>query len=260
MIDLSKVSVGIKTFLRDEALFNTISAIQNTMPEVRMIIADDGEQSEKKDSLYADLTQKGHQIIICPFDSGFGFKSNRIVEALDKPYLLVGSDDFDFRPPSVRQGIEKLVDVLDRTDVDIASGRVHGPYEFDLEDRGDVIIEHKVNTNLSPMPWFIRCDLTVNYSLIKKRVFEKVKWDQKPDVPHSIGGCEHGMFFLDVKRANYKVVYVPLVEIKEQQNVNSPRYMQFRARSSDPRRACCDLRGVRKYILGSGKIDYEAKA
>jgi hypothetical protein len=257
MPDLSKVAIGIKTLLRDEALFVAIQGIRDTMPEAQMIIADDGEMTEEKDGIYADLIREGHKIIVCPFDSGFGYKSNKIAEALDRPYLLIGSDDFDFRPPSVRKGIEKMLDVLESTDIDIVGGRCGWPYEFTLEDRGDTVIEHPLRAPISPeIPWYIECDLTVNYKLIKKHVFEKVKWIDSV----RIGGGEHGFWFLQVKRAGFKVAWVPGAEIQEQKNVNSPRYWQYRSRSSDSARPCFDAIGVRKYVLGNGQIDYEAKA
>ena len=253
-MDLSQVSIGVKTFLRDAKLLNTIAAISRTMPEVTMIIADCGDHSEEKDGIYADMAREGHTILQMPFDAGFGAMSNAIAGALKTEYLLIGSDDFDFNPPSVRKGIEELASVLDATDIDIASGRLRGPYEFTLEDLGDTIIEHRVETLTSPpRPWYIECDLTVNYSLIKKRVFEKVSWDNEV----KIGGCEHGMFFLDVKRAGFKVAYVPGVQISEQQGEDSERYKQFRSRANSRSRPCCDSRGIRKYVLGTGQVDYE---
>ena len=253
-MDLSQVSIGVKTFLRDTKLFNTIAAISRTMPEVTMIIADCGDHSEEKDGIYADLQREGHTVIWLDFDAGFGSMSNAVVGALKTDYLLIGSDDFEFGPPSVRKGIEELASVLDATDIDIASGRLRGPYEFTLEDLGDTIIEHRVETLTSPpRPWYIECDLTVNYSLIKKRVFEKVSWDS--DV--KIGGGEHGAFFVDVKRASFKVAYVPGVQISEQVGEDSERFKQFRARASNKSRPCFDRRGIRKYVLGTGQVDYE---
>jgi hypothetical protein len=259
-MSLTRTSIGIKTFLRNEKLFCALQGIRDTMPEVRIIVADCGEHTEDKDGIYADLVRDGHKVIWLDFDAGFGAMSNRIADALNTPYLLIGSDDFEFRPPTVRKGIEKLVEVLDNTDIDIASGRVRGPYEFDLEDRGDVVIEHPIKRlpqgrfQAGEGLWFERCDLTVNYSLIKKHVFEKVRWDEPEP---KIGGSEHGMFFLDVKRAGYRVAYVPGVQISEQVGEDSARYKQYRARANNPARPCCDKRGVRKYILGNGKVDYE---
>jgi len=254
-VNLKSVSIGIKTFLRDGALFTAVSGIRETMPEAKIIIADCGEYTEEKDGVYADLTREGHTIIHMPFDAGFGAMSNAIADALDRPYLLIGSDDFDFRPPSVRAGIEKMIEVLEYTSVDIAGGRVHGPYEFDLEDRGDEIIEHPINTNIQPEPLFIRCDLTVNYTLMRAEVLKKVRWGSS-----KIGQGEHGAWFVEAKRAGFHTAYVPGVSISEQSDVGDLRYLKFRMRSSDPGRAEFDRIGVRKYVLGTGQVDYDTSA
>lgn len=259
MFSLSKVSIGIRAFLRDEKMFNAIHGVQDTMPEVQMIVADCGRQTLAKDDLYATLIQNGHIIHKMEFDAGFGAMSNRIASSLTRPYLLIGSDDFDFNPLSVRRGIERMVEVLDKTDMSIASGRVgqHGAYEFKLEiqprkDGGHAVIEHPTGIpQLSP--WFVDCDLTVNYCLVKKQVFEKVKWDD--DV--KIGGGEHGAFFFDVKQAGFKVCYVPGASIQEQQGLDSLEYRTYRRRSNSPARPCFDTRNIKKYVLGCGQVDYE---
>src|SRR5208282_6927935 len=99
---LQRVSVLIKTFLRDKHLMQTVHDIADTMPEVQMIIVDDGDIAPWKVLLYEDLRARGHEVITLPFDSGFGAKSNAGAAACKRPYLLIGSDDFDFRPASVR--------------------------------------------------------------------------------------------------------------------------------------------------------------
>jgi hypothetical protein len=254
--DLSKVAIGIKTFLRDEALFNTIQAIRDTMPEVQMIIADDGEMTEEKKRIYADLMSKGHLVSFMGFDSGFGAKSNQIVDLNQRLYLLIGSDDFDFRPTSVRKGIEKMLDVLENAPVDIAGGRVFGPYEFFLEEQNGVVIEIPLQVSNCKVEDYWYCDLTVNYCLIRSSILgfgpRQVHWDE--DV--KIGGGEHGAFFVDVKRAGHRVAYVPGVQISEQRGVSSPRYMQYRGRSGDKARPCFVRRGIKKYVLGNGQVDY----
>ena len=263
-MNLSDISIGIKTFLRDDKLYNTINAIGHTLPDVRLIIADCGDHTEEKEGVYTDLRREGHTIIHLPFDAGFGAMSNAIADAVQTPYLLVGSDDFNFHPPYVRMGVEDMKTVLDYTELSIVSGRVRGPYEFTLEDQGDTIIEHKIENfasrlcrlsyQLAKRPlYFLHCDLTVNYSLIRGTVFQKVRWDN--DV--KIGGGEHGAWFLDVKRAGFTVAYVPGVQIDEQKGEDSPQYKQFRSRASDPARPCFDRRGIRRYVLGNGKVDYE---
>jgi hypothetical protein len=263
MGDLSKVSIGIKTFLRDAMLCNAIAAIEDTMPEAQMIIADDGEYTDKKLTMYDNMFRnKGHIIKYLLFDSGFGAKSNRIAEAFldsEREYLLIASDDFDFRPPEVRQGIEKLVEVLDSDPgIHIASGRVNNRlYEFDLLDEGSTVTE--VPVQISGNEGYVQCDLTVNYSLVRREVFEKVRWDEGPDSPR-IGGGEHAGFFLDCKRAGFTTVWVNHVNINEQTSVEvDPRYNAYRARARSRERSCFKKRGIKEYILGNGQIDYLEK-
>jgi hypothetical protein len=256
----SKISIGIKTFLRDEQLFNTIHAIQDNLPNAQMIIADCGDHTEEKEGVYADLARDGHHTIQLPFDAGFGAMSNAIVDVLDRPYLLIGSDDFDFSTEEARQGVIWLQDVLDDyPHVDIASGRVNNcPYEFELIDEGHTVTELPldfIDKHRTQYLRYVKCDLTVNYSMIQEDVFDKICWDS--DV--KIGQGEHGAFFVDCKRAGMMTVYVPDVNINEQAVRNSQRYNEYRNRARSPERACFVKRGIKKYILGDGRIDYEEK-
>lgn len=258
---LERVSLGIKTFIRDRHLSNTIETVTRTLPEVQMIIADDGYETDFKNEVYEYLecsyiyeSQK-HKVIKLPFDSGFGKKSNNIVQSFQREYLLIGSDDFDFDPPSVREGIIKLVEVLDKCpEISIASGRVwNRAYEFDLVDLGDTILEKPVVIPNHIAPWFIECDLTVNYSLIRRQVFDKVGWDDEA----KIGEGEHGAFFVDCMRKGFRTCYVPGVNINEQQISTPWEYLKYRSRASAVSRSCFDKRGIRKYVLGNGQVDYD---
>lgn len=248
---LHQVAIGIKTFLRDELLINAIRAIRETMPEVQLIIADDGRSSMQKAITYCQLMNGGHEVIMLPFDSGFGAKSNVIAKACERPYLLIGSDDFDFR--YARSGIERLYQTLNSNPhIAIASGRVNTrKYEFDLQDLGDTIVETPVDdSGTNPL---LTVDLTVNYSLIRKEVFQKVSWDN--DV--KIGGGEHGAFFIDCMRAGFQTAWVRGVNIDEQpMPALHAEYMKYRRRALSPDRPCFEKRGIKKYILGNGQVDY----
>lgn len=262
-MELNKISIGIKTFLRDDKLFNTINAIDTNLPGAQMIIADDGYITAEKKVIYDGLVQFGHKVIHMPsFDAGFGAKSNAIAKALERPYLLIGSDDFDFSGPDVRLGIEQMLLAVERG-YDIASGRVNNRrYEFDLEIKRVFknstmeMLGYKVQEIPIKPPekvFYWKADLTVNYSLIRKRVFEVVHWDD--DV--KIGGGEHGAFFLDVKMAGFSSVWLPGVNINEQTGTDSELYKSFRNRAKNPRRLCFEKRNILEYILGNGAVDYK---
>ena len=254
MPDFSKIAVGVKTFLRDEHMYAAVRNILVNMPCAQILIADDGRIDSYKFSFYENLKKSGHQVIVLPFDSGFGKKSNILATLNIRPYLLIGSDDFDFTQEAA-EGILKLQEVLDfNPEFSVASGRVNSrPYEFFLEEKDGVAHEYPVHT-LGMLPWFYEVDLTVNFSLIRQEVFKKVRWDD--DV--KIGGGEHGSWFLDVKRAGFKVAFVPGVNINEQSLRSSTEYRQFRARANSPERPCFERRGIKRYILGNGQVDYDA--
>jgi hypothetical protein len=266
---LHRVTILIKTFLRDAHLLETIDAIQARLPEVQMLIVDDGNEAYLKGNYYHRLRKQGHVVVEMPFDSGFGAKSNEAIRQCERPYLLIGSDDFDFRPASVREGIIKLVDTLDDGYVDIASGRVNdNPYEGWLrvvnDGQGIVVVEEYIDFN-SPHrtengTTFHYCDLTVNYSLIRRDVlgFDEgfIHWDD--DV--KIGGGEHGAFFYDAKLAGVRVAYVPGVNITEQTNKpTDSRYPSMRGRARDKARPCFTKRGITKYVCFDGTVDWGKK-
>jgi len=273
-MSFDRIAVGIKTFLRDDKLFHTINHVRRNLPDAQLMIADDGEMTEEKESLYAELIQEGHKVFILPFDSGYGAKSNKIIDNLQRDFLLVGSDDFDFSPASVSLGIERLVAALDRSpELSLVSGRLanRGSYEFYIRDQGDIIEEIPIPDFYWQTGWTYQpADLTVNYSLIRRNVFwtegletneNGTGWVEKRtsiafDDEEVIGEGGHGTFFLDVKRAGLKVGFVPGVEISEQTGEDSLRYRQYRARASRPSRKCFEKRNIRRWVLGNGVVDY----
>lgn len=248
-------------------MVHAVEGILASMPEVKISIADDGRPTDEKNRYYRELEKMGHTVLPMRFDSGFGAKSNKIAENLKTPYLLIGSDDFEFRPPEVRAGIERLTTVLDWvSEIDIACGRVdNSPYErtFDIDEGTMTVIEHPIGNHynsegimggtVAVSAFWQYVDLAKNYCLIRKRIFDNVKWDD--DV--CIGGGEHASFFLDVKNAGGKCVFVNDVNINAQSGPDSMEYNRYRRRANSKDRPCFKKRGIKKYILANGKIDYQ---
>lgn len=255
MADLSQITIGIKSFLRPDKLTNALAGIREHLSECEVIVADDSIDTGA-DTYHIGYSQPDNTLVIyCPFDSGFGYKSNLIAANVKTPYLLVGSDDFDFDSPLVRTSVIKLANVLDHNpNVHIASGRVNArPYEFNLIDDGETITEMPVGiTEADIARGFVYCDLTVNFSLMSRYIYPLIHWDD--DV--KIGGGEHGAFFVDCKRKGLRTVYVPGVNIYEQPGQDSPRYKYYRNRARSPERPCFVERGIKKYVLGNGTVDY----
>jgi GT2 family glycosyltransferase len=256
MSNLFDVSILLKTFLRDEKLFNSIDAIRHNISEVQMIIVDDGEMTVEKEVIYDDLGQEGHKIIRLPFDSGFGKKSNAGIAALDRSFLLISSDDFDHRLDGVKVGIETMLSTLDQNpELSIVSGRLsnRGPYEFHLVEYDGIVEEKPVHLWDYEYGPYVPCDVTVNFSLIRRSVFDKIRFDDE----EIIGEGGHGAFFYDCKKAGIRVGWIPGVEISEQTGRDSERYRQFRQRACGPSRKCFEKRNIRKWVLGNGIVDYD---
>lgn len=198
---LSDVTVGITSLLRPGYLLVCLDGIRKNLPEVESIVADDSDSD-----LCAHVA--GPQCIRLPFDSGLTVKRNATVAMTKTKYWLCGSDDFNFSTLEARHGIEKLVKVLDENpDIDVAGGRHEGmEYEGYLEY---VPGSHIKETRLEPCPGleFYCVDLTVNYFLA--RTNRIIPWDE---TIRPIGG-EHGDWFLSMKEAGRKVVWVPGVNI-----------------------------------------------
>lgn len=222
------------------------------MSEAQIVVIDDGYKTSEKIGLYDDLIADGHVAVFLPFDSGFGKKSNVGSKAFNRPYLLISSDDFDHSPASVREGVEKLVEVLDNSDVDIASGKVGQRCLVQTINEVEPGVIKLEDVSYTGDEWFVDCDLTVNYSLVKWRVFNHIGWDSSV----KIGGSEHLAWFADAKKAGLKVAFVPGVSINEQEGEDSAEYKALRARANRPERECLVKRGIRKLILANGKTDY----
>ena len=267
MRDLSNVTIFIKSFLRHGLLRDCVDGIEKNLPECSILIIDDSYPGRHS---VTQTTKPNCTTVFMPFDSGFGAKSNEMLYNVRTKYVLIASDDFDFSPPSVREGIEKLHTVLENTSMSIASGRVNNnPYEFCFEfGMRDVGLGPEQfckerpgyhGTWLADGLEYSPCDLTVNYSLIKTEILGFDEPDaEQPNLVHwdddvKIGGGEHGAFFIDVFRAGHGVCYVPGVNINELPYDNAkvdPRYGGFRSRASEPGRICLKRRGIDAYCCG----------
>ncbi|XP_053311750.1 beta-1,4 N-acetylgalactosaminyltransferase 1 isoform X2 [Spea bombifrons] len=108
------VTIATKTFLRYDKLQNLIDSIRKSYPTVKIIIADDSETPQKVEGPFIEQ-------YIMPFGKGWFAGRNLAVSQVSTKYFLWVDDDFIFGP---RTNIEKLVDVLEKTTLDLVGGAV----------------------------------------------------------------------------------------------------------------------------------------
>ncbi|XP_005986228.1 beta-1,4 N-acetylgalactosaminyltransferase 1 [Latimeria chalumnae] len=109
------VTIATKTFLRYDKLKALISSIRKYYPTVNIIIADDSENPERVEGPYIEQ-------YFMPFGKGWFAGRNLAISQVTTKYFLWVDDDFIF---SADTKIEKLVDVLEKTKLDLVGGVVN---------------------------------------------------------------------------------------------------------------------------------------
>jgi hypothetical protein len=250
---LKDITIVIPTFHRRGYLAECFPAVEANLPECSVVVAQDdgGDCTLEYNTYWAKL----------PYDSGLTAKRNAAVRLVETPYVLMGSDDFDFSETETRWGIIEMAAVLRQCPaVDVVVGRYkdqdyHGFLEY---VPGKYIKEHRLDMNKQipnreKFPPFWRVDIGPNYFLARTEVLKEIPWDE---TIRPIGG-EHASWFLDLKAANKMVVYLPYANINEQPRDRSkehPNYREFRARCWDGHNLMKKKRNITQYIDFNGGI------
>jgi len=241
---LSDITILITSFLRPGYLLRCIDGIRENLPDCNIVIVDDSDVNFADYPVWEAIL-KGCQIIYLPFDSGLSAKRNAGIKAITTEYVLMGSDDFDFSTPEAYDGIVKMHDVLEMfPEIDVAGGRHSNvPYEGFLEVGDGYIREHRLVLDKDEH-LFYNVDLTCNYWL--GRTAHILPWDERMKI-----GGEHGDWFLDMKAAGRRTVWVPGVNINPLPEGlgQDKRYPEFRARArSLGHRIFKEKRKIQDYI------------
>ncbi|XP_053410922.1 beta-1,4 N-acetylgalactosaminyltransferase 1 isoform X3 [Nycticebus coucang] len=108
------VTIATKTFLRYDRLRALIASIRRFYPTVTVVIADDSDKPEHVSGPHVE-----HYLM--PFGKGWFAGRNLAVSQVTTKYVLWVDDDFVF---TARTRLERLVDVLERTPLDLVGGAV----------------------------------------------------------------------------------------------------------------------------------------
>uniref|UniRef100_A0A5F9CJG1 Beta-1,4-N-acetyl-galactosaminyltransferase 1 n=1 Tax=Oryctolagus cuniculus TaxID=9986 RepID=A0A5F9CJG1_RABIT len=107
------VTIATKTFLRYDRLRALIASIRRFYPTVTVVIADDSDKPERVSGPHVE-----HYLM--PFGKGWFAGRNLAVSQVTTKYVLWVDDDFVF---TARTRLERLVDVLERTPLDLVGER-----------------------------------------------------------------------------------------------------------------------------------------
>lgn len=220
---MTELAIFIKTFNREEALLNCIESIKKYLTDIdyRIYIADDGEKTETKTNLYKNLKRQGHVIKELDYNIGASKSRNILLKSLqDEKYILRLDDDFEFYEET---NIEAMINILESVfEIDVVadlekqvgngksvfSGEI-SPWQGFFLKRKNKLIKKVINIDdffyfKTNKYKFAYCDFTRNFLLIRREVFNNIKWDDK--IPFA---KEHEDFMLELKKYGYNIVFTP---------------------------------------------------
>lgn len=223
--------------LRKEATKNCIISLKKHCPTAKIYIADQDKPSGEMLKFYEINNVEYYYV---PFDCGLSYARNFLIDKIKEPYIMWGDNDFLFdEKNNILEAIELLKSQLD---IGVVGGGVlknrnllH--YERKLiydKEQGILIYIPLELTN--PQEYYFQtnpyyyCDLTFNYAIAKKEVFDnkKIRWNEVVKVRY-----EHSDFFLKLKLfSQLKTVYYPHMQVHHVHS-ETPQYQTLRCRRED---------------------------
>lgn len=223
---MKDVTACVKTFMRDDYLFDCVKSLRTTYPDTPIFVADDGDTSDEKESKLREMGVSKY--LRLPYGVGVCAGRNALADACETQYLLIGDDDFLYTPDTHLENLRTLMGVAD-----IAAGGVLVNGEV-LRYEDDFIIRNG-RYDLGPVKFppfetfngvrYGKCDLTLLFFVARTDVVRRVRFDV------DLKPCyEHEDFFMVAKKYNTRVVYCPdtLVLHKPQGYALSTEYLSHR--------------------------------
>uniref|UniRef100_A0A7N4PI84 Beta-1,4 N-acetylgalactosaminyltransferase n=2 Tax=Sarcophilus harrisii TaxID=9305 RepID=A0A7N4PI84_SARHA len=169
------VTITTKTFLRPHKLRKLLWSIRKYYPDLTVIVADDSENPESIDDPYVE-----HYIM--PFAKGWFAGRNLALSQVTTKYVLWVDDDFFF---TQNTKIEVLLNVLEKTDLDVVGGHVLGIsflFKLLLAQGEDGSCIHKRVGSFQVLDGFPKCVVTsgiVNFFLAHTEKLRSVGFDPR---------------------------------------------------------------------------------
>ncbi|OBS77399.1 hypothetical protein A6R68_16112, partial [Neotoma lepida] len=184
---LNLVTIATKTFLRPHKLKILLQSIRKYYPDLTVIVADDSKEPVEIKDDYVEYYSM-------PFGKGWFAGRNLAISQVNTKYVLWVDDDFLF---DNKTKIEVLVDVLEKTELDVVGGSVQGnTFQFRLlleqSENGDCL--HQRWGGFQALDGFPRCVVTsgvINFFLAHTEQLRRVGFDPR------LQRVAHSEFFVD---------------------------------------------------------------
>lgn len=215
---IKKVDILITTFKRYGCLENLLKSIPEEWKD-NIIIGD--QNKERKNYPY--------RTIFLPYDCGLSYARNRLVDASEKPFVLLLEDDFEWTD---KTQVKKLLRLMNaQLNVGVVGGQVRQndvaiPFEF-IPTIEDGVLYHKRDGNNWKVFEFTNYKKTgciMNFALFRKSMLRDMRWDPQLKLR------EHQDFYLRLAKTKWQVLYTPDVRIKDAKVRHTPEYRELKNR------------------------------
>ncbi|KAA0707181.1 Beta-1,4 N-acetylgalactosaminyltransferase 1 [Triplophysa tibetana] len=187
------VTIATKTFLRYDKLQDLIDSIRKFYPTVTIVIADDTKDPKPVKGPYIE-----HYLM--PFGKGWFPGRNLAVSQVTTKYVLWVDDDFIF---TSNTKLEKMVDILERTTLDLVGGGVREVTGYTAnyrhiittdagDEEGDCLhIRKGYHHVIEGFPNCVVADAVINFFMARTEKIRKVTFDPR------LARVGHLAFFID---------------------------------------------------------------
>lgn len=222
---MSDIAVLIKTLGREDALLHCLRSVRDRLADqgiaFRIYLADDGSVTDRKRREYGRLRDEGH--VVLEFDRPVGASRARN-ELLDRteaePWILRMDDDFELTGETdlaaMRSVLEQVPELGAVADLERQVGHGKGVFSGQISDaqgfferHGDLLVRRMLPPGAfeyeraGPLR-YARCDFTRNLLLLRREVFETVRWEER--LPFA---GEHEDFLLQLHEAGWELAFTP---------------------------------------------------
>ncbi|XP_028309151.1 beta-1,4 N-acetylgalactosaminyltransferase 1a [Gouania willdenowi] len=187
------VTIATKTFLRYDKLKDLIDSVRQFYPTVTIVIADDNEHPQPVTGPYIE-----HYIM--PFGKGWFAGRNLAVSQVTTKYVLWVDDDFIF---TSNTKLEKMVDILEKTTLDLVGGAVREVtgytatfrHTISVEEGGDdgdcLNIRLGYHHVIKDYPNCVVADAVINFFMVRTDKVQQIGFDPR------LARKGHLEFFID---------------------------------------------------------------
>ncbi|KAK7916191.1 hypothetical protein WMY93_011952 [Mugilogobius chulae] len=187
------VTLATKTFLRYDKLKDLIDSVRQYYPTVTIVIADDNQHPQPVTGPYIEQ-------YFMPFGKGWFAGRNLAVSQVTTKYVLWVDDDFYF---TSNTNLEKMVDILEKTTLDLVGGAVREATGYTATYRHTISVEeggedgdclHIRNGHHHTIPGFPNCvvaDAVINFFLGRTDKVREVGFNPR------LSRAAHLEFFID---------------------------------------------------------------